>query len=245
MQGVADVNGEQLKSAGETSVIVVFDTNIWLQNLYLQSPAGAAARFYIRQKKVRVALPEVVRLEIEHHLRKDIGSFIDKIKDAHGRLLAVFGSLKEVILPTKDDIEKKVAETFRSLGIDFIEVPFSFESARNSFLRTIDKRPPSEKNQQFKDGVLWADCVSLLQDDDVTLVTDDKAFYEDQNSRSGLARILRDETSSLDHRLAVLPQLSDLLKEIRSDVAIDGDALTAAFLSNRPGINALLGSGLN
>ena len=53
-------------------MIIVFDTNIWLANLYLRTPAAAAARFFISQNKASVALPEVVRLEVQHHLREHL-----------------------------------------------------------------------------------------------------------------------------------------------------------------------------
>jgi hypothetical protein len=211
-------------------MIVVFDTNIWLQHLYLRSPVAAAARFYILQKKARVALPEIVRLEVEHHFRNDIRSYIAKIKDSHERLLAMFGTLKEIVLPNETDIEQKVLEGFGSLGVDFVEGPFSFESARNSFLRTINKKPPSDRSQQFKDGVLWADCLSLLNEDEVVLVTDDRAFYEGHEYSNGLAAALRDECTRLQRRLTLFARLPDLLKEIRSDITIDHYALAAAFL---------------
>ena len=58
------------------TMIVIFDTNIWLQNLFLRSKAGAAARFFILQNKVRVVLPEVIRLEGEQHLREKMRSYI-------------------------------------------------------------------------------------------------------------------------------------------------------------------------
>ena len=53
---------------------------------------------------------------------------------------------------------------FSSLGVEVIDVAFSLESARSSFLKTIKKLPPSATTQQFKDGVLWADCLNLLYD---------------------------------------------------------------------------------
>lgn len=211
-------------------MFVIFDTNIWRQHLYLHSPAGAATRFFIIQKNARVALPEVVRLEVEHHLRNDIRSYISRIKDNHNRLLAMFGTLKQIVLPNETDIVKKIAEALDSLGVPLIEVPFSLESARSSFLRTIDKKPPSDRSQQFKDGVLWADCLSLLKTDDVVLVTDDTDFYEGREHSNGLAAALREECASFDRRLTLLPELSGLLKEIRSTVTIDHDALATAFL---------------
>jgi hypothetical protein len=212
-------------------MIIVFDTNIWIQHLYLRAPAGAATRFFIGQKGASVALPEVVRLEVEHHLRKNLHDFISKIKDNHQKLLAVFGTLKEIILPSEDEVEQKVSEAFNSLGVALIDVPFTLESARNSFLKTINKKPPSDKSQQFKDGVIWADCLSLLTQDEVVLVTDDKAFYEGRQHSSGIAAALRAELTNQHRNLKLFPGLPELLREIRSEVSIDHDALTRDFMA--------------
>ncbi len=66
---------------------------------------------------------------------------------------------------------------FESIDVEKVDVPFSLASARSSFLKTIGKVPPSAKSQEFKDGVVWADCLSLLAAEPVVLVTSDKAFF--------------------------------------------------------------------
>jgi len=151
-------------------MIVVFDTNVWKSALYIQSPAAAAVRFFLREQKARVGLPEVVRLEVEQHLRSDIKQAITSLRIEHGRLLRLFGRMEELSLPAEDAIEAVIANVFGELGVEVLEVPFSLSSARSSFLKTIRKLPPSDRTQEFKDGVVWSDCVELLKVDDVCLV---------------------------------------------------------------------------
>jgi hypothetical protein len=115
-------------------MIVVFDTNIWKSELYLQSPSGAAVRFFLREQKARVGLPEVVRLEVEEHLRGDIKSVIDKLRTQHSRLLRLFGQLRELSLPAEDAIDAIIEKVFGELGVEVVEVPFSLPSARSSWL---------------------------------------------------------------------------------------------------------------
>ena len=143
-------------------MFIVFDSNIWFSELALNSNLGAAVRFFIRKNGAKVAVPEVVRLETEHNLRNRLNEFIDNIRNNHRQLLTVFGKLKEMVLPEASAVEDKIASIFNDVGVEIIEIPFSFESARSSFLKTLRKEPPSHNNQQFKDGVLWADCVELL-----------------------------------------------------------------------------------
>lgn len=211
-------------------MIVVFDTNIWFTELGLRSPSGAAARFFLRQKQARLALPEVVRLEVERNLRNRLREFTANIQRDHRQLLTAFGSLKELILPSDDDIEKKVADIFANVDVSLLEIPFSLQSARNSLIRTIDKVAPSHGKQQFKDGVLWADCVALLEGDDVFLVTNDTDFYQDSKYEKGLAEALAKEIAGAQHKFTLLPTLSALLKELRTDIAIDEQLLAKAFL---------------
>ncbi len=158
-------------------MIVVFDTNIWKANLYLRSEASAAVKLFLNIKSAKVALPEVVKLEVEHHLRKDLKHSRDSIVNEYGVLLAIFGRLPEVKLPSDKKIEERIASYFNESGFNIEEIPFSYEAARSSFLRTIDKTRPSHNKQQFKDGVLWEDCKALANSDDVILVTMDRAFF--------------------------------------------------------------------
>jgi len=74
-----------------------------------------------------------------------------------------------------------------------LEIPFSLPSAKSSFLKAIDKMPPSDRTQEFKDGVLWADCAGLLTNDDVCLITADKAFFQERDYTKGLSRNLAAE----------------------------------------------------
>jgi predicted nucleic acid-binding protein len=211
-------------------MIIVIDTNIWLSELGLNSPQGSATRFYLRQNKARIALPEVVRLEVEHNLRNRLKDFIDIINNNYRQLLAVFGNLKEIVLPNNDAIELRVASIFDDVAVDIIDVPFTFDSAKKSFIKTIDKVPPCDKTQEFKDGVLWADCVELLKQDDVYLVTSDKAFYQDRDYNKGLAKYLITDISGAIHSLKILSSLSYLLGEIKTEVDIDTNILLTAFI---------------
>lgn len=171
----------------------------------------------------------------------NLKGYISKMQDSHRQLLTVFGKLREVVLPDEEEIEEKVRELFCNVDVELIEVPFSLESAKQSFLKIIDKLPPSDRNQQFNDGVLWSDCVRLLEQDDVCLVTSDKAFYKDRDYRMGLAPNLAEELSEARHSLKLIPSLSELLRELRSEVTVNEEALAEAFIEkNQQSINDIL-----
>lgn len=211
-------------------MIVVFDSNVWLSELGLRSGAAAAVKFYLNYSNARLAVPEIVRLEVQAHLEAMLLKHIDDIRTSHRHLLTAFGTLREVVLPSADDVRAKVSETFESVQVQKIDIPFSLPSARSSFLKTIAKAAPSDKTQEFKDGVLWADCLGLLGDQPVTLVTADKAFYQDRSYDKGLAKTLRDEAAALPNPLTVHSTLSSLLQSIRRPVVLNEAHLAQAFL---------------
>lgn len=212
-------------------MIIVIDSNIWIREQGLNSSLGAVTRYFIRQSNASVALPEVVRLETEHILRKKLNDYIDSIKEDHRQLLTLFGKLKEVVLPDITEVDQKVAEIFTNIGLELTEIPFSLKSARESFLKTIDGVPPSgEKNQQFKDGVIWSDCVELLKTDDVILVSGDQGFYQNRDTSKGLALNLKDEISESNHSFKLLPSLNLLLASLRTEVKLDEHELVDEFI---------------
>lgn len=211
-------------------MIVIFDTNIWLSELGLRSSTAAAARFYLKHRGARVAIPEVIRLEVEQNLTSRLMKHIEDIRSDYRQLLTAFGTLREIVLPNEEQVRQKIPELFESVQVDRIDVPFTLESARNSFLKTILKQAPSHQTQQFKDGVIWADCLSLAAIDEVVLVTADKAFYQDQVYAKGLSSSLSDEARDLPFNIRVLPAVADLLEAVKIAIAIDPDALQAAFI---------------
>ncbi len=197
----------------------------------LNSTLGAAVRFFIKQRSARLALPEVVRLEVERNFRKNLKEHVAKVRENHRQLLAVFGKLKEVVLPDNVEIENKIAEIFSAVGVELLHVDLSFESARSSFLKTIEGLPPSsDQNQQFKDGVLWSDCLRLLEQDDVFFVTTDTAFFHQRKYEEGLAKNLLAETTGMPHQLKTFRSLGELLIDIKTDVVIDEELLIQSFM---------------
>ena len=155
---------------------IVLDSNIWLSELGLNTSKGAATRFYIKQRQAKLALPEVITEEVERNLINSLSAYSNDIQKRHRQLLSVFGQLKEVVLPSDTEIKEKANSLFDKVKIDLYHIPFSLESAKSSLRKINDKHAPSDKSQQFKDGVIWADCCNLLKQEDVILVTGDKAF---------------------------------------------------------------------
>lgn len=213
-------------------MFIIFDSNIWRSELGLNSAKGAAIRFFINQKSAKVALPDVIKLEIEYNLKKMIGELITEMVENHRRLLTIFGRMKQLVLPDENEIDERVKRLFSQVKIEIVELPFTFESAKSSLMKIIDKQPPSDTTEQFRDGVIWADCLSLLKSDDVYLVTNDKHFYDSRSYNKGLAKNLADEASTYENTIKIFFDASELIAEIKSEVKIDSRNLVNAFIDN-------------
>ena len=61
-------------------MIVLLDSNVWLEELGLNSSLGSAVRFYLKQKGAQIALPEVVKLEVESNFKNRLIGYVDSIK---------------------------------------------------------------------------------------------------------------------------------------------------------------------
>ena len=213
---------------------ILFDSNIWIDARGLNSDLGAAARYFIRQTGAVVAIPEVVRREVTTYFANDLLQHKNTILDSHGRLLAVMERLTEPTLPSDQELADRAAALVDEVDVPLKPVPFTFDAARSSLEKVLRKEPPSGPNrEQFRDGVIWHNCLELLDESDVFLVTNDRDFREGRgkgNSKE-LAANLREEAEERNHRLTLVTSLPALLKDIGGDLDVDDESLAAGIFT--------------
>ncbi len=213
-------------------MILMFDTNIWVSELGLNTTKGAAIKFYIKQNKAKIALPEVIRLETEENLREVIHGNIQQINKNYRQLLSIFGKIKELVLPTDEEIDNQIKGLFPFKSLEFVENGFTFDNAKSAFNRVIKKLPPSQKNQQFKDCVIWNHCLELLKNEDVILVTKDKAFYEGDDYKNGINNFLKSEINVLPNKFRIFSDLKDVMVDLKKEIEIDDKYIHEEILRN-------------
>lgn len=202
-------------------MFVVFDTNVWVSHRGLNSIAGKEVRDLIRNRGATLAVPEVVKDEVQRKLHDELRKRRDAIVESHRYLASLLGE-REFDVPTDDMIEQCSSSLMESLGTEVQVIPLTIEAAQSSFKKILHKEQPSfEKREQFVDGVIWADCLDLLHTSDVWLVSEDKDFFRDRNYNHGIAPNLEKETKSRPNELKLFESLDSLLQHARSD-ATDG-----------------------
>lgn len=215
-------------------MIVVFDSNTWIREIGLRSSAASAVKFFLKQEGAKIGLPEVIRYEATSELKKHLLNSIAQIRTEHRKLLAGIGQLKELVLPKESDVDLAVVGVFDSLRADILEVPLSVDSSRSALRKCVDKLPPCDKHEEFRDAMIWADCVQLLDTEDVYFVTSDKAFFRDRKYESGLAENLKEEIAGAGNKLQIFPDLAALLASIKKPVDVQIDEIVSQYLSATP-----------
>ncbi len=214
-------------------MIIVLDTNIWIEEIVLKSNIGSSFRLYTNFNGIKIAVPEVVRLEFEHNIESRIHELIKNTNDNYNRLLALFGKLKSIKLPNENEIKELVQGLIDNCGISVENLSFSLDSARSSLMKVIKGLPPNgDKNQQFKDGVIWHDCLKLLDRQDVAFITSDKAFYKNKNYQDGLAENLLQEIIGKEYKLKIYSRLSEILPIVETIIPVDINSLVSSILRN-------------
>ena len=205
---------------------VVLDSNVWVKELALQSAKASAVRYYLKTSDAKLVVPRVVRLEVEEHLRQRMIDCRNDIERAHRELLFLMGTQRGIILPTDDEIEAIVPTLIDKTGVDILNIPLTLDAAESSFARIRRKRPPSHNKEQFADGVVWENCVKLLDEANVCLVTADRAFFKGNDLNTGqLAPTLLDEVRDRKNRIEIYRDLERLMENIRTEISLDNDGL--------------------
>jgi hypothetical protein len=139
--------------------------------------------------------------------RQDVIKGLEIIRD-------LVGSAADVRLPSDDALEAATGKRTNELKDLIIRAPFTIDSAVKALDRVDGKRPPAGAQQQFKDSVIWEDCVAWAVTYDVHLVSNDHAFYEEKNKQRGLSRALISELDALGLSISLHGSLSELLREL-------------------------------
>ena len=201
-------------------MFVVFDSNIWISQRGLKSKAAVEVKEFIKAKEATLVVPEVVKIEVERKIREELIERKKAIKASRDYLAMLFGSVDNMSLPTDVQIDRLVSRLIEDTGVQIRHMPLTVEAAKSSFDKILCKARPSDTNkEQFADGVIWANCLELLEESDVYLVSGDKAFFRDHNYDHGLAPNLYEEAKPRPNTLRLFSDLERLLQDERQDVS--------------------------
>ncbi len=221
-------------------LIVVLDSNIWMEHQLLRSRLGAALIHKLIQAKGKIGLPEIVEMELKSRVREIAKNAFDGIH-RHGRALQnLSGHTVRLTLPKEEQLGDGTQLRLEELKNLVLRLPFKIEHARKALNKVIGRIPPNTaKSEQFRDTAIWEATLEKANDFDVHFVTTDNGFFENKESGKVLASALKEEAEaspgiiechySLEACLraleaAAVPEDTDLVldlieQEIKSDLA--------------------------
>ena len=201
---------------------VVLDTNIWVyKTMLLGSPIGASLLYTMTQRSVRgmIGLPEVVEKEVIKHALKLGLQATEKVASNLNILKSLTGSYTKIALPKGDQLRQTVYSRLRQLEKLIERVEITPDHLKSALDRLMNEIPPnSEKNQQYKDSLIWEAAIDLSKRAPVYFITGDYGFFENHKPGNGLASVLAKEVSNLDNPLCVYCDIPSFLEDQNVEV---------------------------
>lgn len=194
---------------------IVLDSNIWIRNLLLRTPISSALIYGIVQKKARIGLPYVVMREIMFHTERR------GLEILHGaleniRLLNYFddgAKMAKFTLPNKDKISKALPIRLAELSDIILQHKHTPEEMERALEMVLRKLPPnSDKNQQYKDSLLWQAVLNLADEFEVHFVTRDKGFFKNRKYEEGPTTNICKDIESKGNNISIYSDLEECAK---------------------------------
>jgi hypothetical protein len=204
---------------------VVLDTNQWDTMPMLRHRLAAPLLFAAQSRRgVHIALPTVVKREVELHLVERVEQAQASLKKASGQIRQVFGRARQVEEHSAEEVRQAFEQRLADLG-QLVQI---FDPTDEDLVRAgrmvLDYAPPSTRgSQQYRDSVIWQIVMHWSRDSDVYLVTADGGFYAGKES-SEMAEALAREVHENRRSVRLFRSVEALLKEwgrTRPDLAAE------------------------
>lgn len=196
--------------ASRRPYIVVVDTNVWRSSQLLRDHVSASLLYTLEATHGYLGMPEVIEREILKHgviMGREARAGVER----HLRTIrALVGRSPAIALPDDAQFHSATFERIQELDHLLHRTSFTPDLALRSLDRVNLQKPPAQASQQFKDCVVWENCLDLAADFDVHLITQDRAFYE-KSSFDVLEKRLQAELAEKSVQLKVQPSIEAAL----------------------------------
>ena len=199
-------------------MFVVLDSNIWISQVGLKSAQAVEVLNYMQVNNATLVVPSVVRREVEIKLSESVRSHGQKIENSSRFISTILKTVEVLEMPSDTEIKECVKALINEVEIPVRDVPLSLDAVEISLNKILHKLPPSDKREEFVDGVIWANCLGLLDEAEVFLVTADRAFYQNRQHPEGLEQTLTEEARACQNELHLFPSLDRFLDSKHPDV---------------------------
>ena len=222
------IAGRKTITAGE---VLVFDSSTFIEEIGMMSREGSALKHYLYRRGTQLVVPAVVAEECKRHLTKRATGKKMRILDELEWLGRFFGGVEGWSAPSAKAIEERALFLATGDGLGAILLPESDEARTRARHRDQAERPPSHFKAGLVDCTIWEQCLDLLANHDVVLVSADKDFRSHRNAEQ-LHPQLRAEAEEVrgNRKLTFHRSVESLLSGLKSEISSIPDSLIFAFV---------------
>ena len=203
----------------EAQEVLVLDSSTFIKEIGLMSQKGSALKHYLYCRGTQFVVPQAAAEEYERHLAEHAEKKAKQIEEGLRWLAQFCNGVEGWSAPGDTTIKAcaKALATGKSLGAVFLEE--TDDTRAQAERRYQEERPPGHtKKATLGDCRIWEQCLELLSDHNVVLVSQDSDFQ----SRSGtsLHPQLRAEAeeAGAGRSLTFHSSMESLLQELKSEI---------------------------
>jgi PIN domain len=208
---------------------IILDANIWRSNLLLRTPISLALLYGVVQSKSKIAIPDVLGKEIYINTYEAGLEYLNGALKNIRFLTHLYDGSKRAkdYLPDKSKIEQAFPRRIAELGEIILKHEHTFTEMENALHMVLTKLPPnSEKNQQYKDSLLWQAVLSLSEKYMVHFVTMDKGFFKNRKYDQGPADNINEDIERKKNNIKIYYEVESCTEILHVfEKAIDNDSI--------------------
>ena len=221
-----------MDDADDSTGRLLLDSNVWIKEVGLMSKRTSTLRLYMKERRKRLVVPEVVQAEAARHLARRMHALAATGEKAHEQLVRIFGRLPEWRIPSDEEIAEQAERLATGTDVEADYIELQPDTALRGARRCLARRAPAHRKERaFVDCLIWEEVLNLLDSHDLCFVTNDAGFFDDGVSSNKLHEHLKKETEARAHALRVERNLDAILDEFRREFTIDEEVLD--FVNNR------------
>ena len=211
--------------------VLVLDSSTFIEEIGLMSRDGSALKHYLYSRGTQLVVPAVVAEECERHLTKRAMGKKKRVLDELEWLGRFCGGVGGWSAPGADVIQERALFLATGDGLGAILLPESDVVRTRARHRDQAERPPSHFKAGLVDCTIWEQCLDLLANHDVVLVSADKDFRGHRNSEELHPQLLAEaEEVKGKRKLTFHRSVESLLSDLKSEISPIPDNLVFAFI---------------
>ena len=211
-----DAAGSTHESAKE---VLVLDSSTFVEEIGLTSRDASALKHYLYHRGTRLVVPQVVAEECERNLAARARGKKERVERSIGWLSRFCGRVSGWTAPSDAAIEERARVLSQADQLGAVVVPDSEVIRERAESRNQAERPPSHRNAEPGDCIIWEHCLDLLEDYDVLFVSRDNDF-RGHRQPDHLHPQLRAEAAEIGNGRSLTLHLGmeSLLSELKSEI---------------------------